>query len=73
MRCEHRRELKHDKFVDEMGSLSTRARENQRFLLTVTVAVIVAAVAAYGLYFYRRQLRACRTRGSLDSPRRHAG
>jgi TolA-binding protein len=54
MRREHRRELKHDKFVDEMGSLSTRARENQRFLMTVTVAVVAAALIAYGIYFYRK-------------------
>jgi TolA-binding protein len=53
MRPEHRRELRHDKFVDEMGSLSSRARENQRFLLTITVAVVVVALAAYGYYFYR--------------------
>ncbi len=53
MRPEHRRELRHDKFVDEMGSLSTRAKENQRFLLTITVAVVAAALVAYGLYFYR--------------------
>jgi TolA-binding protein len=53
MRREHRRELRHDKFVDEMGSLSTRARENQRFLMTVTVAVVAAALIAYGIYFYR--------------------
>ena len=53
MRPEHRRELRHDKFVDEMGSLSTRARENQRFLLTITIAVVAAAVVAYGIYYYR--------------------
>ena len=53
MRREHRRELRHDKFVDEMGSLSTRARENQRFLLTITIGVIAAALVAYGIYFYR--------------------
>jgi TolA-binding protein len=50
---QERRDLKHDKFVDEIGSLSTRARENQRLLLTITAAVVVAAVLAYGIYFYR--------------------
>jgi len=50
---QHRRDLKHDKFVDEMGSLSTRARENQRLLLLITCAVVVLAVLAYGLYFWR--------------------
>ena len=53
MRREHRRELKHDRFVDEMGSLSSRARENQRFLLTITVAVVAAALIAYGIHYYR--------------------
>ena len=53
MRREHRRELKHDKFVDEIGTLSTRARENQPFLLAVTLAVVAAGLIAYGAYFYR--------------------
>ncbi len=53
MRPEHRRELRHDKFVDEMGSLSTRARENQRFLLMISVGVVAAALIAFGIYFYR--------------------
>ncbi|HMC23007.1 MAG TPA: tetratricopeptide repeat protein [Thermoanaerobaculia bacterium] len=53
MRREHRRELKHDRFVDEIGTLSTRARENQRFLLTVTLAVVVVALAVYGFFYYR--------------------
>jgi TolA-binding protein len=45
--------LKHDKFVDEIGTLSTRARENQRMLLIITCAVVALAVLGYGLYFYR--------------------
>lgn len=53
MRREHRRELKHDRFVDQVGSLSSSARENQRFLVLVTAAVIVAILAGYGVYFYR--------------------
>jgi TolA-binding protein len=53
MRREHRRELKHDRFVDEIGSLSTRARENQRLLITVAAAVVIAALAGYGIFFYR--------------------
>src|SRR5438132_72902 len=50
---QHRRDLKHDRFVDEVGSLTTRARENQRFLLTVTVGLVALALIVYGLYFYR--------------------
>jgi len=50
---QHRRDLKHDKFVDEMGSLSTRARENQRMLLLATCAVVALAVLGYGIYFWR--------------------
>lgn len=50
---QHRRDLKHDKFVDEVGALSTRARENQRLLLTIALAAVVIAVAIYGTYFYR--------------------
>jgi TolA-binding protein len=50
---QQRRDLKHDKFVDEIGSLSTRARENQRALFTIAGAAVIIAVLAYGIYFYR--------------------
>lgn len=50
---QQRRDLKHDKFVDEIGSLSTRARENQRLLLTIAVAAVIIAILGYGIYFYR--------------------
>jgi len=50
---QHRRDLKHDKFVDEIGSLSTRARENQRLLVMITAALVGLAVIGYGIYFYR--------------------
>jgi TolA-binding protein len=53
MRREHRRELKHDRFVDEIGSLSTRARENQRYVLTAAVGLVALAVITYGLFYYR--------------------
>jgi TolA-binding protein len=53
MRREHRRELRHDRFVDELGSLSARARDNRRLLIVITAVIVVAAVAAYGTYFYR--------------------
>ena len=50
---QHRRDLRHDKFVDEIGSLSTRARENQRLLYTITLGLVVVALIGYGIYFYR--------------------
>jgi TolA-binding protein len=50
---QHRRELKHDRFVDEIGVLSGRARENQRVLYGIAAAALLVAVAAYGVYFYR--------------------
>ena len=53
MRREHRRELKHDKFVDEMGSQWSKAKENQRFLLTITIGVFAAGLVLYGIYYYR--------------------
>lgn len=49
---QHRRELKHDRFVDEVGLLSSRARENQRLLYSIGAAVILIAVGIYGFYFY---------------------
>jgi len=74
MRREHRRELKHDRFVDESGTLSTKARENQRFLLTINAAVVIVALGGYGMYFYRssREQRAQLALGAaietIDSP-----
>ena len=50
---QHRQELKHDKFVDEIGTLSTRARETQRILITIALAAVVIAAAVYGVIFYR--------------------
>ncbi|HEX8410198.1 MAG TPA: tetratricopeptide repeat protein [Thermoanaerobaculia bacterium] len=45
--------MKHDRFVDEIGALSVRARANQRLLLAIAGAVIGIAVIAFGIYFYR--------------------
>ena len=50
---QHRRDLKHDKFVDEVGHLTESARANQRILLTIALAAVALAVIAYGIYFYR--------------------
>lgn len=50
---EHRRELKHDKFVDEIGALSLRAKANQRLLLLIGGAAVVLAVIVYGIFFFR--------------------
>lgn len=50
---QHRHDLKHDKFVDEIGALSARAKQNQRLLVTIAAAVIGIAVIVYGIYFYR--------------------
>lgn len=50
---QHRHDLRHDKFVDEIGVLSSKARANQRLLLTIACAAVAIAVLAYGIYFYR--------------------
>ena len=50
---QHRHDLKHDKFVDEIGALSVRAKANQRGLLAIAVGVIAIALLAYGWFFYR--------------------
>ena len=50
---QHRHDLKHDKFVDEIGALSVRARANQTVLLGIAAAVVAIAVIAYGVYFFR--------------------
>jgi len=53
MRREHRRELKHDRFVDEIGSLSSKARDNQRLIYIGAGALVVVIVAVYGLFAWR--------------------
>jgi TolA-binding protein len=50
---QHRRELKRDKFVDELGTLSSSARKNQRVLLTLTAVFVVLSAIGYGYFFYR--------------------
>ena len=50
---QHRRELKHDRFVDQIGNMSGKAKENQRLLVMITAAVVALAVIGYGIYFYR--------------------
>jgi TolA-binding protein len=50
---QHRHDLRHDRFVDEVGALSSRARANQRLLLTVAGALILVAFVVYGIFFYR--------------------
>lgn len=50
---QHRHDLKHDKFIDEIGDLSQRARANQRLLYTIAGAAIAIAILIYGIFFYR--------------------
>ena len=49
---QHRRDLKHDRFVDEVGLLTERARANQRGLLFIGAAAVAIALIAYGIYFW---------------------
>ena len=50
---QHRHDLRHDKFVDEIGALSSRARDNQRLLLFIAGGLVAVAVIVYGVFFYR--------------------
>lgn len=50
---QHRHDLKHDRFVDEIGALSARARANQRLLLVIGGSVVAIAVIVFGIYLYR--------------------
>ena len=63
---EHRRELKHDRFVDEVGNWSVRARDNQRLLMIITGAGLALAILIYGIYFYRSS-REQRAQGALST------
>jgi predicted negative regulator of RcsB-dependent stress response len=50
---QHRHDLKHDKFVDEIGVLTDRARANQRLLIAIGLGAILLAAAIYGFLYYR--------------------
>jgi TolA-binding protein len=50
---QHRHDLKHDRFIDEIGDLSQRARANQRTLLAIAGAAIAIALIVWGIFFYR--------------------
>ena len=50
---QHRHDLKHDKFVDEIGVLSSKARDNQRLLLLIAGSLIAIAAIVYGIFFWR--------------------
>jgi tetratricopeptide (TPR) repeat protein len=71
---QHRRDLKRDKFVDEVGSWTARAKENQRLLVGITAVVVVLALIGYGIYFYgsNREAKAQDALGTaiaaIDSP-----
>jgi len=76
---QHRRDLKHDRFVDEVGSLTSKARENQRLLMLTTAVVFAVALITYGIYFYRtnheRQAQDALSQAidAIDSPLIQAG
>ena len=50
---QHRRDLKHDKFVDEIGILSSKAHQNQRVLYGIAGGAVALALITYGVFFYR--------------------
>ncbi|HEX2835549.1 MAG TPA: outer membrane protein assembly factor BamD [Thermoanaerobaculia bacterium] len=50
---QQRHDLKHDKFVDEIGALSARARDNQRTLYMIGGAAVAIAAIVFGIYFFR--------------------
>lgn len=50
---QQRHNLKHDKFVDEIGALSSKAQENQRLLFLIGGSVVALALIIWGIYFFR--------------------
>lgn len=50
---QHRHDLKHDKFVDEIGALSVSARANQRLLYAIALGALALGVIVYGFFFWR--------------------
>ncbi|MGZ8810333.1 MAG: hypothetical protein ACXW29_04265, partial [Thermoanaerobaculia bacterium] len=45
--------MRHDKFVDEIGVLSSKAHQNQRVLYGIAAAAVALALITYGTVFYR--------------------
>lgn len=50
---QQRHDLKHDKFVDEIGALSAKARDNQRTLYMIGGGAVLIAAIVFGIYFFR--------------------
>ena len=51
---QHRYDLKHDRFVDEIGALSSKALENRRLILSIAGAIVAIALVVSGIVFYRK-------------------
>lgn len=71
---QHRHDLKHDKFVDGIGVLSGNARDNQRLIILVAVAVLVLGASVIGFFQYRKsqetkaQAALAKAIDAIDSP-----
>ncbi len=48
-----RRDMRHDKFVDEVGSIGTMARQNARVLSTLVAGLLVVAALVAAFFYYR--------------------
>jgi tetratricopeptide (TPR) repeat protein len=48
-----RRDIRHDKFVDEVGVLGEMARQNARYLSAIAGGVLVAIALVAAFYYYR--------------------
>lgn len=50
---QQRHDLKHDKFIDEIGDLTQRAQANQRVLYLIGASAIAIALLVWGFLVYR--------------------
>jgi predicted negative regulator of RcsB-dependent stress response len=65
----HRRELKHDKFIEQVGHSVDYAADHKSQIIKYGAAVVIVLIAVFGWYFYSNQQRAVRQQALRDAMR----
>jgi predicted negative regulator of RcsB-dependent stress response len=65
----HRRELKHDKFIEQVGHSVEYAADHKSQIIKYGAAVVIVLIAVFGWYFYSNQQRVVRQQALRDAMR----